>query len=353
MNTTIDAEKAELQFKRDEIMKEYESNKFKYKELETEIKYILDRKLEERDIKIHSILSRIKKFNSFFDKLERKNAEDPFSDITDIVGTRVVCLFKSDINKIGDCIRECFDVKSEDNKIDGDNENVASFGYMSFHFIAQLKDQYTGPRYDHLKGLKFEIQVRTISMDAWANISHYLDYKSENDIPEKLEKDFHALSGLFYIADTHFEMFVESSHKSQAVKEKEVEKMLSTGENDLADEKLDLDTLRSYLKQKFKGRLVADTTLESNESKAVSKLLSELLNGGYDTLTKLDDAMNKSHEAFVAYETKYAKPGHYRGVGVVRVSLYILDEAVREASTFTKYNKTRYTDPEIQSLIKS
>ncbi|MBI4489516.1 MAG: hypothetical protein HY694_10565 [Deltaproteobacteria bacterium] len=52
----------------------------------------------------------------------------------------------------------------------------------------------------------FEIQIRTIAQDAWASISHYLDYKKESDIPAQLRRDFYALSGLFYVADRHFAM---------------------------------------------------------------------------------------------------------------------------------------------------
>lgn len=43
-------------------------------------------------------------------------------------------------------------------------------------------------------------------LNAWASISHYLGYKKESDIPAELRRDFNALSGLFYVADTHFAM---------------------------------------------------------------------------------------------------------------------------------------------------
>ena len=51
--------------------------------------------------------------------------------------------------------------------------------------------------------MPFEIQVRTIAQDAWDSVSHYLDYKN-NSIRDELKRDFYALSGLFYVADTHF-----------------------------------------------------------------------------------------------------------------------------------------------------
>jgi putative GTP pyrophosphokinase len=65
---------------------------------------------------------------------------------------------------------------------------------------------HSGPRYDPLKHLRFEVQVRTIVMDAGAAVSHHLDYKGGTSVPSELRKDFYALSGLFYVADQHFEV---------------------------------------------------------------------------------------------------------------------------------------------------
>jgi putative GTP pyrophosphokinase len=81
---------------------------------------------------------------------------------------------------------------------------VNIFGYMSLHLKAKLKSSFESHFGEEIKQIPFEIQVRTIAQDAWASISHYLDYKKESVIPNELKRDFHALSGLFYVADTHF-----------------------------------------------------------------------------------------------------------------------------------------------------
>ncbi|MEI2442327.1 hypothetical protein V8V73_17345 [Priestia megaterium] len=332
-----------------DLTKIYKQNHYKYKALEEEVKHTLNQRLKEEDIKIHSVLSRIKELESFLGKADRKQTDTPFEDINDIVGTRVVCLFLSDIEKISACIKDCFEIVDEDNKVHGDN--ISSFGYMSVHFIATLKDEYSGPRYDFIKDIKFEIQVRTISMDAWANISHYLDYKSENDVPAELKRDFHALSGLFYVADSHFEMFVQASKHSQLIKEEEVKNMLSNAENHIDNDILNFDSLRSYLKQKFTDReLTADI-------KNISALLEELLNNGYDTLAKLDKAINKSNEAFLLYEKKYTPgkdgDGRFTAVGAVRMSLCLVDKEYKRISRKGKVisRTRRHDDPEIQDMI--
>jgi ppGpp synthetase/RelA/SpoT-type nucleotidyltranferase len=79
--------------------------------------------------------------------------------------------------------------------------------YQSVHFVGRIHPSRSGPRYDSIKGQRFEIQVRTILMDAWANVSNYLDYKSDRSIPSELRRDFFALSGLFYVAEQHLEPF--------------------------------------------------------------------------------------------------------------------------------------------------
>ena len=138
---------------------------------------------------------------------------NPLEEINEIVGIRIICLFLSDIAKITEIIRSQFVFRSEDNKIDG--KDLSSFGYMYVHFIVSMPE-YTGPRYESLHSRAFEIQVRTLAMDAWSTISHYLDYKTEADIPKELRRDFYALSGLFYVADTHFQMFFKA--REQAIK---------------------------------------------------------------------------------------------------------------------------------------
>jgi len=196
----------------DTIRKMYEQRKEVYGRLREESLFILRPLVSKAGIRTHSVDGRVKELESVLDKNERKEYINPFEQMTDIVGLRVVCLFISSIAKVGDLIRSEFDVLSEDDKIEGGD--AASFGYMSVHFIVKLPKSYKGPRYDDLIGISFEIQVRTLAMDAWATISHYLSYKNDQDIPKELRRDFYALSGLFYVADTHFEMFFKSRAES-------------------------------------------------------------------------------------------------------------------------------------------
>lgn len=189
----------------------YDSKADDFQSLIDTVKFILKKEIDRNKIKIHDFTHRIKPFESFLDKIRRKNIADPFKDIHDLVGLRIVCLFLPDLELVGNIIHREFDVFEEDDKVD--NSELDIFGYMSLHFKARLKGNSSSQGLNAIEETPFEIQVRTIAQDAWASISHYLDYKQESFLPAQLRRDFYALSGLFYVADTHFSMLRQEQSK--------------------------------------------------------------------------------------------------------------------------------------------
>jgi ppGpp synthetase/RelA/SpoT-type nucleotidyltranferase len=302
-----------------DIRFQYEELKEMLLRLEEEVVFILSSEIEKSEIKIHHISSRIKEFGSLYDKSIRNDYENPLTEATDLVGVRVVCLFMSDIVNIGNVIRKSFHVEHEDNKIEG--QDIASFGYMSVHFIATMKKEFIGPRYDLIKNRKFEIQLRTIAMDAWATISHYLDYKNPTDVPRDLKRDFYALSGLFYVADTHFEIFYNEGRESR-------EKMRKIfGDKDIIPEQeINLDSLSAYSQRKYSDRLGKEST--EDRLKSISVLISQLNDSGYEGIRQLDDVMETTKNVFAKYESEHPPSGgpRFNDVGVIRISMKIFDE---------------------------
>src|SRR5689334_10659718 len=155
----------------EELMKQFKARVPLFEQLREEASYALSQAIQGSRIKYHSFPSRVKELDSFLEKVRSREAKEaaeaqntdwqPFEAIHDIVGLRVVCLYLSDLNRIAVVIRDTFEVLSENDKIEG--AEVSSFGYMSVHFVARMKQAYTGPRYDNIAGLLFEIQVRTIA----------------------------------------------------------------------------------------------------------------------------------------------------------------------------------------------
>jgi putative GTP pyrophosphokinase len=301
----------------EEIKKEFGNRKRDFSALEEEARFILAKALKREKIKTHSMPSRVKELDSFLDKVKRKESTKPFEDIRDIVGLRVVYLFLSDIPKVGQVIRDSFNVLSEDDKIE--STEVSSFGYMSVHFTAEMKKEYKGPRYDTVAGMPFEVQVRTILVDAWANVSHYLAYKTDIDVPSNLKRDFYALSGLFYIADSHFELFFRSSKESQA---QAIAQVSSASKPQLAQQEINLDSMTAYLRARFPDR-------EHKTPPAVSDLVSELSQAGYRTIGQIDEILDRTDAAFQQYERDLPPTSSFRrfsDVGVVRVCLCVVDD---------------------------
>jgi ppGpp synthetase/RelA/SpoT-type nucleotidyltranferase len=285
-------------------------------ELEREARFILEPALRAAPFKTQSITSRVKDLPSIIKKTERKELKAPFEELTDLLGLRIICLFLSDVKKVKALLESVFDLVSEDDKIDDAPPNL--FGYFAVHHVVTMKADYAGPRYEQIRGIKFEIQVKTIAMDPWASVSHYLQYRSEEDIPRELRRDFNALSGLFYLADRHFELFYSETRKARA----ELREVLdSSARDDGLSTDITLDSLTAYLDTRFPERLAAD-------AKDVAALASQLRNAGYTSLGTVDAAVNKAVNAFNQYE-RDQPPGRdgYSRVGAVRVSVEMVNPA--------------------------
>ncbi len=192
------------------IIKEYDNKLIDYENLAKDVDFKLRKLINNSKIKIHSVSHRIKGIDSILDKIRRNKLANPFEEIHDFVGFRVVCLFLSDLNEIRNSIDKEFYIIDEDDKVH--DAELEMFGYMSLHIKAKLKPPQS-VLINSIENSPFEIQIRTIAQDAWASISHHLDYKNDNTFSKEIERDFHALSGLFYVADTHFSLIKDNQLK--------------------------------------------------------------------------------------------------------------------------------------------
>ncbi len=316
---------------REKLRSAYDADLPILKKLEQEAVHEINFAINKTDLKVHSVKSRVKEFDSLCDKATRKEFGNPLVDARDLVGIRVVALFLGDVDKIIDLLKKALEVVEIDDKLS--NSDPAKFGYLSIHMHAKFPSHYAGTHYDNIKNKLFEIQVRTIAMDAWASASHYLDYKSEDDIPSDLKRDFHALSGLYYVADKHFEMFFRSRQASV----KEVQKLSKT--DDFLDQEINLDTLTAYLRRKYSDR-------KQGDSASISVLVTSLRTRNFQSLRELDKALDEKSGYLSLLEKKnYPKgDGEFNSVGAVRISfandpLFEPDHIRPELPNFTKQQK--------------
>lgn len=151
------------------------------------------------------IESRVKTILSIEDKLIRKNKSiSSVTELDDLVGIRIIVLFKSDIQKTCDLVKQHFHVVDE--------EDVAKrlqhdqFGYQSTHYSVKLPvDWLALPTLYGLAPYKAELQIRTLSQHIWAVASHKLQYKHENNVPAPLRRSINRVSALLETVDLEFE----------------------------------------------------------------------------------------------------------------------------------------------------
>jgi len=298
-------------------------SKNKYEKLEKIVRILITEKLDEQKIKYSKIESRIKSKKSLEEKIARKNIKSPeeyLKHIDDFLGVRIVTLFMSDLEVVGNMIKKLFTVHEIEDKIEDD---PLKFGYFSIHYVVSIEEEKSKILKDISK-MKFEIQVRTITMDSWANISRYLNYKNEESIPTSLQKSFNAISALFYLSDKTFEDIYDSMNASK-------NSTMKLKKEDLLDSKLNYDTYIAYMMKYYKLRYVGDLEFKPLDSEfeydlatSFSVIVSDLINAGYNTVRDLNDLLLKYMDQFLEEEEKTHGIGFFTSVGMVRGILNIV-----------------------------
>ncbi|NTZ95298.1 hypothetical protein FCH79_08180 [Pseudomonas koreensis] len=282
--STISNHTDDMWTKNPALIKNFLDAKPEFEQLCAEVEYILKKKVTQASIETSFLGSRAKTLNSFLEKLTRKSYSDPFTQIDDFAGARVVCLYNNDITKVIDIIRNEFDIAEEINKRDELETN--KFGYIGHHFIVQLSEKYSGARYDDLRNLRCEIQVRTVVQDAWSIIQHHMVYKKESQVPSNLIRKLNGLAGLFETVDDQFEfirlqrdMYLEDVRESK-----------NTPNNFLENE-LNYDSLVEFIQWRY------EQELSNNDRANIPKILDVLKDIGISTLKELE-ALIESNENF-------------------------------------------------------
>lgn len=202
-------------------VQEFEGKRDLYEKLEKVVVSDLTEALRDRglDKQVHGpVQSRVKEIDSFRGKITSRGYKKPLVETRDLVGVRIVCLYPSVLQDIGTLIRQTFNVVQYEDK--GKNSEPEVWRYTSVHYDCTLPESSSGRNYDDVKGLVFEIQVRTILQDAWATVEHQLGYKSEKRIPDELKREFSALAGLFHVADERFQFIadqIKAMDRSKAI----------------------------------------------------------------------------------------------------------------------------------------
>jgi putative GTP pyrophosphokinase len=257
-----------------------------YESLVNEVLFAVHKGLSTRSIKTATVFGRVKEPQSLADKIDRMNYTN-LSDITDLAGARIVCMYSSQLVAVENFIREEFKVIEHLDK--SDQLGADRMGYQGLHFLIELAPPfYEGPRYRSLRGLRCELQVRTVLQDAWALISHQLVYKNEEVVPKRLLRDLNNVSSLLEIAQSVF----DSVEEKRAHYMLEIQERFNTPDTFLS-QPIDYETVTAYSRWKFPGRAYSDFWQ--------ARLLQDLDLSKYRTLKDLDEVVERANEAVAKY----------------------------------------------------
>ena len=144
-----------------------------YQTLCGQVEAILRRAIRRRGIRC-LISSRTKTIDSLLKKALKKKYADPYNEIQDKSGVRVVCTYMDSIPAVEEVIQESFEVLRVENKaLDLSYDRL---GYSGIHFESKLRqeDLESCPE---LIDKVCEIQLLTEGQHLWANQSHTFLYK--------------------------------------------------------------------------------------------------------------------------------------------------------------------------------
>jgi len=157
---------------------------------------------------INSIKSRLKKFASIMEKMERKgyelSADSIEQNLNDVAGIRVICAFEEDVYTLADALLRQDDITLIRRK--DYIKNPKPNGYRSLHLIVSVPIFLNNEK----RIMKVEIQLRTIAMDCWASLEHQLRYKKNTKADEEIEQELLECAQLSFELDERMDKLRDS-----------------------------------------------------------------------------------------------------------------------------------------------
>ena len=223
------------------LLEEYDSQLPLIERLEKVVEATLKDALDRNGIQITAVETRIKTRDSLAGKLALKGSKyQSLSDITDILGARVITFYTDDVDRIAAMAEKLFDIDWENSVDKRRLHDTDSFGYNSLHYICRLpKTVIDDPE---LNAIRFELQLRTTLQHAWASINHDIGYKTGVEIPREDLRRINRLAGILEMADDEFSRIRTEITDYR----RRVQQLVQNGQ--LSEVQLDGDTFRSYLR---------------------------------------------------------------------------------------------------------
>lgn len=308
---------------REAILISFLNEKEKYKKLGEYIVQLIQDDPSSPKESLHTIIYRIKDELRLIEKINRLNKEletgvplimeeNYQARVGDLLGVRIICLRLSDIEKVEAYLKLLSEenilsfVKGPDQKrsfilpvnpVDSipDDIDLRYSGYSSIHYQIELGENSDAP--PGLKGLLFELQLRTILEEAWSEIDHKYRYMRSRigiNLPEHIHMGFYNLSAYLQVAALQAEYLCR---QAEAHNLKKIAKVKGIAKTPLGDEfssigmkkyeayhKLSSSEIEKYLKKILRFKVTTRTLIyiekrlgELNSEEIQGKTLQQLL----------------------------------------------------------------------------
>ncbi len=244
------------------LLEEYRQQRPLYELLQQVTMERLRELVKQSAIEVNSMEIRIKTEESLVGKLKRKGQKyNSLSDITDILGIRVIAFYNEDVDRIASIVENLFEIDWPNSVDKRKMHQFDSFGYNSLHYICRIPTAlYQNPAHPELNEIRFELQMRTALQHVWSAIQHDIGYKSEIETPIEYHRSLSRLAGMLELADNEF------SRIRNDIAEYRRRTLTLVQSGKLEEVELDGDTFHNYLSQhpfeKLNRKIAAITQAE-------------------------------------------------------------------------------------------
>lgn len=313
------------------IMNEYSRMRETYRRMKDDLTDILTTMLRREKVSISTLAIRIKEKEALRRKIIYKRKYQKLSDITDVIGCRIITLFEDDVERVFALVQREFEVvEVVDHR--RKMQEMTEFGYNSLHVIVRFSPvrlQLT--EYAGYADVKFEIQIRSALQHAWAEVEHGLGYKNEYEVPRAVRRRLSRLSASLELLDEEF-MHIRDEIERYNQSIDRVEHVMRTDVN--------LHSLTRYITGSAEVRNIADTlaaefsipVVEDGEMLTRQKLPEKLAFLGIKTIGEVDEIVRTRREQLLLLGRQFITLSEAHSVNLYAVLLYVLAAAtMREA----------------------
>ena len=243
----------------------YDENLAKNNRFCTKMQGLIETLIEDEGIDFHSVSGRVKNRDSFLKKCEKDKYKD-VTQITDLIGVRVIAYLRDDVEKVCKLIEREFTVDSanSDNKADALKENEV--GYLSVHYILKLNSSRQRLReYRLYSDMCFELQIRTLLQHAWAEFSHDRIYKFAGVPDRETKRSLFITAGTLEMMDNEFQRIADALSKY----EEDVKERTDKGDLDI---EINSTSLMEYLSDRFDSAMI-EKTFNNGDREIVQELM--------------------------------------------------------------------------------